>query len=93
MLAHPGIYGDDELVRRIIARSSLGGIEAYHSDHGPEDEARYEAMAEEFGLLVTGGSDFHGARQGVIFHGDLGSVSVPVAVLEQLRNRAEAKRK
>ncbi len=93
VLAHPGIYGDDELVRRIIARSSLSGIEAYHSDHGPEDEARYMAMAEEYGLLVTGGSDFHGARQGVIFHGDLGSVSVPVAVLEQLRNQAEGNRK
>ncbi|MNE58636.1 hypothetical protein D3C80_1536770 [compost metagenome] len=93
VLAHPGIYGDDELVRGIIARSGLCGIEAYHSDHGSAEEARYEAMAEEFGLLVTGGSDFHGARQGVIFHGDLGSVSVPVAVLEQLRNQAAGSRK
>lgn len=93
VLAHPGIYGDDELVRDIIRRSELRGIEAYHSDHGSEDEARYEAMAEEYGLLVTGGSDFHGARQGVIFHGDVGSVSVPVSVLEQLRNQAANSRK
>ncbi|MNI85795.1 hypothetical protein D3C73_1428190 [compost metagenome] len=88
MLAHPGIYGDDELVRAILAGGGPLGIEAYHSDHGPAEEARYTAMAEEFGLLVTGGSDFHGARQGVVFHGELGSVSVPDAVLEQLRSQA-----
>ncbi|WP_342566413.1 PHP domain-containing protein [Paenibacillus sp. FSL R7-0345] len=88
VLAHPGIYGDDALVREIIARSGLRGIEAYHSDHNPADAGRYLAMAEEYGLLVTGGSDFHGARQGVIFHGDLGSVNVPAAVVEQLRGAA-----
>ncbi|KWX73944.1 PHP domain-containing protein [Paenibacillus jilunlii] len=87
VLAHPGIYGDDELVRSIIERSALRGIEAYHSDHSPADAERYLALAEEFGLLVTGGSDFHGARQGVVFHGEIGSVSVPVDVLEQLRDK------
>ncbi|MNB82433.1 Spermidine N(1)-acetyltransferase [compost metagenome] len=88
VLAHPGIYGDDKLVRGIIARSGLRGIEAYHSDHSPADAARYLAMAEEYGLLVTGGSDFHGARQGVVFHGDLGSVNVSADILEQLRDAA-----
>ncbi|MEK8213266.1 PHP domain-containing protein [Paenibacillus sp. FSL L8-0463] len=85
VLAHPGIYGDDELVRGILTRSSLRGIEAYHSDHTPADEERYLAMAQQFGLVVTGGSDFHGARQGVIFHGDLGSVTVSADVLERLK--------
>ncbi|WP_198015926.1 PHP domain-containing protein [Paenibacillus sp. HW567] len=84
VLAHPGIYGDDELVRGIIERSALRGIEVYHSDHSPADAERYLSLAGEFGLLVTGGSDFHGARQGVVFHGEIGSVSVPIAVLEQL---------
>ncbi|UQZ36322.1 phosphatase [Paenibacillus sp. PK3_47] len=85
VLAHPGIYGNDELVRSIIAGSELRGIEVYHSDHGQAEEERYLAMAGEYGLLVTGGSDFHGARQGVIFHGDIGSVTVGVDVLNQLR--------
>ncbi|MNF07185.1 hypothetical protein D3C81_2150430 [compost metagenome] len=49
-------------------------------------------MAEQYGLFVTGGSDFHGARQGVIFHGDLGSVSVPAEVLKQLRDAAGIRR-
>lgn len=85
VLAHPGIYGDDELVRKILETGELRGIEVYHSDHGPAEHERYLALAEEFGLLVTGGSDFHGARQGVIFHGDIGSVNVSTAVLEQLK--------
>ncbi|NOU78334.1 PHP domain-containing protein [Paenibacillus sp. LMG 31459] len=85
VLAHPGIYGDDELVRKILETGALRGIEVYHSDHGPAEHDRYLALAEEFGLLVTGGSDFHGARQGVIFHGDIGSVHVSTAVLEQLK--------
>lgn len=85
VLAHPGLYGDDELVRGILSSGGFAGIEAYHSDHGPADVERYLKLAEEFGLLVTGGSDFHGARNGVIFHGDLGSVTVDAGVLDKLK--------
>lgn len=84
VLAHPGLYGDDELVRKIIEHGHPAGIEVYHSDHGPEEEKRYLAIAEEYNLIVTGGSDFHGARQGVVFHGDLGSVTVESSVLSEL---------
>ncbi|WP_036737440.1 PHP domain-containing protein [Paenibacillus zanthoxyli] len=86
VLAHPGLYGDDELVRGILEGGGFTGVEAYHSDHGPEDVDRYLEMAREYGLLVTGGSDFHGARGGVIFHGDLGSVTVGAEVLERLKD-------
>ncbi|WP_281257764.1 PHP domain-containing protein [Paenibacillus donghaensis] len=85
VLAHPGLYGDDLLVRDILEKCPLTGIEVYHSDHGPAEEERYLALAEEYKLAVTGGSDFHGARQGVVFHGDLGSVTVGVEVLERLK--------
>ncbi|KGE16702.1 PHP domain-containing protein [Paenibacillus wynnii] len=86
VLAHPGLYGDDGLVRSIVEQGAFKGIEVYHSDHGPAEEEHYLALAEEFEMVVTGGSDFHGARQGVIFHGDIGSVSVSVEVLKLLRN-------
>lgn len=88
VLAHPGLYKDDILVRDMIESAHPAGIEVYHSDHGEEEELRYLAMAEEYDLIVTGGSDFHGARQGVVFHGDIGSVTVPVDVLEQLKGKA-----
>lgn len=89
VLAHPGLYGDDELVRDIIERSDFKGIEVYHSDHGSEEEERYLLLAETYNLVVTGGSDFHGSRQGVVFHGDIGSVTVPAAVLGQLQGRIQ----
>lgn len=91
VLAHPGIYGDDDLVRKILEEAQPAGIEVFHSDHGKEEEKRYQAMADEYRLIVTGGSDFHGARQGVVFHGDIGSRSVPVSVLDQLK-KASANR-
>lgn len=86
VLAHPGLYEDDQLVRSIIEQAKPVGIEVYHSDHGAEEEARYMAMAEEFGLIVTAGSDYHGVRQGQVFHGDIGNHRISIDVLEHLRH-------
>ncbi|GGG89452.1 PHP domain-containing protein [Paenibacillus radicis (ex Gao et al. 2016)] len=86
VIAHPGLYGDDELVEKIVRRG-IEGIEAYHSDHDAEAEARYVQMAERHGLLVTGGSDYHGERQGKVFHGAIGSRTVNADVLRQLNKR------
>lgn len=87
VIAHPGLYGNDELVRQIIEQGEPDGIEVYHSDHGPIEEDRYLRMAQEYNLLITGGSDYHGVRQGQVFHGDLGSRTVGIGVLEQFRDR------
>ncbi|MGX1828671.1 PHP domain-containing protein [Paenibacillus taichungensis] len=88
VIAHPGLYGDDGLVRRILVDAHPDGIEVFHSDHGPEEERRYAELAQEFGLIQTGGSDYHGVRQGVVFHGDLGSKTVTIDVLDKLRAAA-----
>ncbi|KOY12682.1 PHP domain-containing protein [Paenibacillus xylanivorans] len=88
VIAHPGLYGDDELVRSILVDAHPDGIEVVHSDHGPEEERRYAELAREFGLIQTGGSDYHGVRQGVVFHGDLGSKTVTIDVLVKLRAAA-----
>ncbi|EES72821.1 PHP domain protein [Paenibacillus sp. oral taxon 786 str. D14] len=93
VLAHPGLYGDDELVRSILERGKPDGIEVYHSDHGAEEEIRYAAMAEQYGLIVTEGSDYHGVRQGVVFHGDLGGRTAPPGTVERLKQAAEAARR
>ena len=37
----------------------LRGIEAYHRKHSPACVEYFSSMAEELGLIVTGGSDFH----------------------------------
>jgi predicted metal-dependent phosphoesterase TrpH len=83
VLAHPGLYGQDELIARLAERG-LAGLEVYHSDHTPEQEAHYKAVAEGLGLIMTGGSDFHGERGGVVFHAPVGSRKVELSVLQQL---------
>ena len=41
----------------------LAGIEVFYSDHTPEQMALYLKLARELGLLITGGSDFHGQNK------------------------------
>ncbi|WP_409341088.1 PHP domain-containing protein [Paenibacillus sp. MBLB4367] len=91
VLAHPALYGDDELVER-IAEAGLDGIEAHHADHSDEDAKRYEAIALRFGLIVTAGSDFHGERDGIVFHSPLGSRKVAMSAVEALRKKADSRR-
>ena len=59
VLAHPGLLRRDELIPE-LAEAGLGAVEAYHSDHDPRAQARYLRVAEQHGLAVSGGSDFHG---------------------------------
>lgn len=58
-LAHPIIANIDHLIPALAA-SGLAALEARHTDHDSDTEARYRAMAAELGLAVSGGSDFHG---------------------------------
>jgi predicted metal-dependent phosphoesterase TrpH len=57
--AHPGVTRRDELVAP-LAEQGLDAIEVYHSDHTVEDTAAYQRLAARLGILVSGGSDFHG---------------------------------
>ncbi len=58
-LAHPGKSQRDHLIAD-LADAGLPAIEVYHPDHDAIDTARYKQMALSLGLLMTGGSDFHG---------------------------------
>jgi hypothetical protein len=58
-LAHPGRTRLDARLPA-LREAGLDALEAFHSDHGEEERARYVAVAQTLGLLVTGGSDFHG---------------------------------
>ncbi|NLC53000.1 MAG: PHP domain-containing protein [Firmicutes bacterium] len=59
VLAHPGRLGDDRLIPTLVDHG-LAGLEVYYPEHSPEVTAKYLALARDFGLLVTGGSDYHG---------------------------------
>jgi len=58
VLAHPLLLGDDELVRELM-QFPFDGIEVWHRKQVDEDIARYQRLAKEFQLIMTGGSDFH----------------------------------
>lgn len=63
VLAHPGPAGTRE---RLTALAALGldGVEVRHPGHSPSDTNRLTALALQLGLLMSGGSDWHGAAEG-----------------------------
>lgn len=73
-LAHPGLVGRDEWIGGFAA-AGLDALEAYHSRHDGAATARYLAVAQQCGLAVSGGSDYHAddAHGGV----RLGAVTLP----------------
>jgi 3',5'-nucleoside bisphosphate phosphatase len=72
IVAHPGLYNDPDLILKLI-NYGIAGIEVYHSDHEKEVEDLYLKMAEDHNVLKTSGSDYHGERNGQIFHGEIGN--------------------
>lgn len=84
VLAHPGLYNNEEIVLDII-QHGIDGIEAYHSDHNEEQQQHYNELATRHGLIVTAGSDFHGTKAGVTFHGEIGSRRIDASILELLK--------
>ena len=66
----------------------LDGIEGYYTDYTPDMETRYRAMAEELGLVISGGTDYHGANKPHISIGKgKGDLEIPYSVLDGLRAR------
>ena len=90
VLAHPFQYRlDDAQLRELIEyclRYGLEGLECRYTGYDAERVAYLEALAEEYGLLKTGGSDFHGELKPDIRLGEgRGELEVPYAWLEALR--------
>jgi predicted metal-dependent phosphoesterase TrpH len=62
-LAHPGLHNRDEAIPDLMA-AGLTAIEVYHPKHAFGRASRYRRIARRHGLLITGGSDFHGVDEG-----------------------------
>ncbi len=80
VVAHPGISGVDEYLGLFVA-NGIDGLEALHAEHTPAQREHYQRIAEESGLLVTGGSDFHGPEMAGL---PLGAGDVPDEVFHRL---------
>ncbi len=93
--AHPAVTKRDGLIASLV-NLGLDAIEVYHSDHAPEDERAYTALAARLGVLISGGSDFHGEDSarvpGRARRGTLGVVSLPALAFEQLEAKAREKK-
>jgi len=74
VLAHPILYHlSDRKLDALVARlkeAGLKGIEAIYSTYSPSEERQIKELAEKYGLLISGGSDFHGVNKPKI---DLGT--------------------
>lgn len=86
--AHPGTAACDYILEELI-ENGLDGLECLHPEHSPEDTRRYAALAGEYGLIATGGSDFHGPGSGE--GGELGEWVVDYSVVTLLE-KARLKR-
>jgi len=81
---------DDELKEYLksLIPYGLDGIEGYYTDYTPDMERRYRAMAKELGLVISGGTDYHGANKPHISIGKgKGDLEIPYSVLDGLRAR------
>lgn len=86
VLAHPRLIHDDTLVEFVLTQG-LSGLEVWHPEHDQADRERYQALAARYGLIMTGGSDFHGAA--AKHRGDLGSETVPLSTVRALASLAK----
>jgi 3',5'-nucleoside bisphosphate phosphatase len=92
VLAHPvqlRTENDAQLERTVkdLADLGLAGIEVIHSDHDAAWFERCTSLADRFGLLKTGGSDFHGTNKKDVRLGVANGRRVPREYLDRLREQ------
>ena len=85
-LAHPLGTGDVEAALARLVPMGLGGLEVYYGEYDDATRAALRAIADRWGLIPTGGSDFHGV--GFKTGRDLGGPAVPFESVERLRAAA-----
>lgn len=90
VLAHPGRIDGQWVIQELID-AGLEGLECHYPEHTPEQTERYLGLAREHGLVVTGGTDYHGPRSP--HDADLGSLPVPPEAVEQLKERVRGVRR
>ncbi|MDI6766258.1 MAG: PHP domain-containing protein [Bacteroidota bacterium] len=83
-IAHPGRSINEDIIFRLI-KAGIDGIEVYHPGHTPDLIYYYQGIVNEYCLLESGGSDFHGASQGD--EHTLGQYVVSKATVDMMRQR------
>ncbi len=90
VLAHPFLNLNEERLREFLPKAKergLDGMEAYYSKYDDHDTALGEKICDEYGLLKSGGSDFHGENKPEIMLGiGKGNLHIPMKIYEDLFN-------
>lgn len=89
-VAHPHLIriSDDALRAFLIELKAYGldGIEGYYNEYTPEMQEKFQSMAKELGLKISGGTDFHAKMKP---HIEIGigqcNMKIPYSVLENIR--------
>lgn len=90
ILAHPNLYkmgwNEIEALIQYLIPLGLKGVEAYHSSQNISQSDKLRSLASKYNLVVSGGSDFHGANKPDIELGTgRGNLRITEAVLERIR--------
>lgn len=90
ILAHPILYGmSDARLRKLVGElkeAGLKGIEAIYTTYTASDERQIMEIAKDYDLLISGGSDFHGAnKQDIDLAVGYGKLFVPETALEKIK--------
>lgn len=91
ILAHPPLYhmGKERLDRLVSILKDVGlmGIESLYSTYTNQDERDMMKLADKYDLLLSGGSDFHGANKPNLDLGTgYGKLFVPEEYLTKIKN-------
>lgn len=91
ILAHPYTMREkarddfEERLRELIEHG-LRGIEVYYAEHSHADQILFADLARRYNLLVSGGTDFHGAvKPDVMLGRGYGSMKIPYELLEHMK--------
>lgn len=87
VIAHPGVYHYGDAQIAALQEVGLEGVEVLHPDHDETLRGRYAEIARRRGLLLTGGSDYHGGEKWKS-RVQPGSMGVPDALLDAVRKVA-----
>ena len=91
VLGHPntlGLNGYIELENLILnlLKEGLKGIEAHYPEHSSSEVAQFKALAERHGLILTGGTDYHGIEKESVDVGvGRGEMKLPYSLVETLK--------
>jgi predicted metal-dependent phosphoesterase TrpH len=91
VLAHPNTlgmnrYSEFENLLLQLVDEGLRGLEVYYPEHSALEVAQYKTLAERYGLLVTGGTDYHGIeKNGLDIGVGRGTMKLSYSIVEGLK--------